>query len=413
LDDACHRLIVAPWVARDTASARRERQPERPLLELSRMRMAIWAVAVACAVAACGGKSASVGAPGTDESNGSSGGSAGPQSVAAASIAAGAFHSCAVMTDKSVRCWGVDSFGAVSGTTSHDTRRAQPRVVAGVGDATAVAAGDEMTCSLTPAGDVRCWGGSYHGDGSDFRERPAPSSVALPSAATEIRIGYLDACARLVDGHVACWGDAADGALGVDTKADALSPVIIPGVENVVHVAVGNYAGCAQRADGAVFCWGYEMSTTGDTQIGVRHVDAFDGADEIAMSTSSNTACARLAGAVKCLGWSGVGTLDPSTSPFVARVMILPIEDAASIAIGERHICAALRNGSVRCVGADDYGQVSGATALANVVAVTCGANHACALLASGAMSCWGQGDDGQLGDGAAQSRKTPVTVAF
>ncbi len=54
-------------------------------------------------------------------------------------VAPGAFHTCAVLTDGTGRCWGMNTFGQVGDNTSGVTRL-QPTVVVGLTGATAIAA---------------------------------------------------------------------------------------------------------------------------------------------------------------------------------------------------------------------------------------------------------------------------------
>jgi alpha-tubulin suppressor-like RCC1 family protein len=49
---------------------------------------------------------------------------------------------------------------------------------------------------------------------------------------------------------------------------------------------------------------------------------------------------------------------------------------------------------------------------LNNVMAVAAGGEHTCALLGDGTVRCWGRNDYGQLGDGTTTHRSTPATVS-
>jgi alpha-tubulin suppressor-like RCC1 family protein len=95
----------------------------------------------------------------------------------------------------------------------------------------------------------------------------------------------------------------------------------------------------------------------------------------------------------------------------------------AEIAAGGYHTCARLSDGTVRCWGHNEYGQlgdntqtsrlvpvaVSGLSGVAEIVA---GASHTCARLSDGTVRCWGNNDYGQLGDNTQTSRLVPVAVS-
>lgn len=104
----------------------------------------------------------------------------------------------------------------------------------------------------------------------------------------------------------------------------------------------------------------------------------------------------------------------------------LPSAVASELAVGRLHSCARIDDGSVRCWGYSDLGQLGNGAALANVafptpvevigldapiVAVDTFFDHTCVLTDAGAAWCWGSNDHGQLGDGGTTTTSTPVAV--
>jgi hypothetical protein len=84
--------------------------------------------------------------------------------------------------------------------------------------------------------------------------------------------------------------------------------------------------------------------------------------------------------------------------------------------------CAALADGTARCWGGNELGQLGDGTTtnrsapvavqgLTGVVAVSAGEAGACALLADHTVACWGDNSSGALGNGTRVSSSTPVVV--
>ena len=86
------------------------------------------------------------------------------------------------------------------------------------------------------------------------------------------------------------------------------------------------------------------------------------------------------------------------------------------------HICAVLRNGSVKCWGDNAYGQLgNGTTTDSNIpvrvsainapVRLAAGGDHTCALFSGGMMTCWGWDNYGQLGNRRQNQHANPLPI--
>jgi len=97
---------------------------------------------------------------------------------------------------------------------------------------------------------------------------------------------------------------------------------------------------------------------------------------------------------------------------------------APDVAVVFSHSCARLFDGSVRCWGANDSGQLGNGTASdsatpvpvpslgTDVAEVSAGDLSTCARKTDGTLWCWGNNVSGQLGDGTTDSAFVPVQVA-
>lgn len=183
-------------------------------------------------------------------------------------------HSCALLADGTLRCWGTNTDGQLGDGTKSDGSNTAVAVVGLGGKAVAVSAGRSITCALLADGSVECWGSNYNnalGDGTDVADRPQPAPVVgLGGKAVAVSAGNLAACALLADGTVQCWGNNEKGQLGIGTiKAEAPYGVKTPTTallaDKAVAVAAGQYFACAILIDGSVQCWGYNRGTQVNT----------------------------------------------------------------------------------------------------------------------------------------------------
>ena len=96
-------------------------------------------------------------------------------------------------------------------------------------------------------------------------------------------------------------------------------------------------------------------------------------------------------------------------------VFLLNVE-GASIALGGDYSCALLADGTMKCWGSNDYGQLGDGTTtnstipvevsgITTATSIAMGRVHSCALLTDGTVKCWGLNDYGQLGDGTTNCR--------
>jgi lysozyme len=148
-------------------------------------------------------------------------------------LATGKEHTCALVEDGTVHCWGANTLGELGDPTraAHD----DPIAVAGAGDGVAMlAAGDSFSCLLRTDGSLACWGWDLIGQLGDgggeatadaFAAVRPPRAVGLEKTATAIATGYGHACALAVDATVWCWGMNHRGQLGDGSLDDSFRPV--------------------------------------------------------------------------------------------------------------------------------------------------------------------------------------------
>jgi hypothetical protein len=212
------------------------------------------------------------------------------------------------------------------------------------------------------------------------------------------------------------------------------SQVVSPTPTTYSELAAGSNHNCAITAGGGVHCWG----SNGSGQLGINNVITSQFAavavSGISSGTTSITAgdahsCAVVSGGARCWGSNargqigdGVNTVTPRFAPSAVTTLS---SDVLAVAAGGNHSCALLTNGSVKCWGSNDFGQLGDGTTSQRttptavsmpsdsgaVVAITAGKNHTCALTDKAAIYCWGANASGQLGSGDSVNRLLPTPL--
>lgn len=218
-------------------------------------------------------------------------GSVGPVPLdgTALQIAAGWHHTCALMSDGSVRCWGLAESGRLgTGNTDNigddETPASQPAIDLG-GQAVHISASYETTCAVLEGGGVICWGLGEQGqlgqgNTENIGDDETPGSVGpidVGAAVTRVAAGSFHTCALTVAGEVRCWGSNGDGALGsghgsLERIGDDEPPSVAGAVSlgrPAVAIAAGNTTTCAHLDDGALRCWGgNDFGNLGYSEVG-------------------------------------------------------------------------------------------------------------------------------------------------
>jgi alpha-tubulin suppressor-like RCC1 family protein len=305
-------------------------------------------------------------------------------------LTAGGSHTCALLSDGAVRCWGQGTRLGYA-TTDNIGDNEQPYVAGDVptgGVVKQVAAGGSFTCALYEEGNVRCWGDNNNGQlgygdkiaraGAEYTPDKLPD-LDLGGTATQLAGGSNHMCALLDTHEVRCWGQNADYQLGTgdnedvgDDEAPASRNAVAVGA-SVLAISAGESHTCALIEGNHVRCWG----TTLNGPIGY--------GSELVIGDNETPAQA------------GNVTVGGSVT---------------QVAAGGDHTCAVLDTGSVRCwgsgdktgvgpgvlgyeetedIGDDESPASAGDVAVAGQVQQVAGGNITrCALLASGDVRCWG-----------------------
>lgn len=182
--------------------------------------------------------------------------------IEAVQIATGQSHSCALLSNNSVKCWGYNNVGQLGDGTT--TNRNTPVTVMGLPDSAikSLALGYDTSCVVTATDEAWCWGKNDYGQlgrGTSLsagREVPA-KATHIGAAVLSMSMGDHHACAVTVENGLRCWGRGASYRLGNNATGTQLTAIAVPGMESgVLSVSSGDIHTCALKSGGSVWCWG-------------------------------------------------------------------------------------------------------------------------------------------------------------
>ena len=196
-------------------------------------------------------------------------------------ISAGSAHTCAILDNGQLKCWGANWAGQLGlgdsrprGSDPSHMGDNLPPVDLGTGRlARQVSAGNQHTCAILDNGDLKCWGDSIALGLEDARRRGdeantmgdslKPVNLGAGRTATAVSAGHQNTCAILDNGQVKCWGILSEheeswpiagkkpGSMG-----DNLPYVNLGVGRSAREITAGFFALCAILDNYRLKCWG-------------------------------------------------------------------------------------------------------------------------------------------------------------
>ena len=372
---------------------------------------------------------------GTSTERRTSAGVSGLASGGVTQLALGESHTCALNSAGGVKCWGYNGEGELGNNSIAQSLTPVDPVGLSSG-VTAISASKFHSCAVTTGGTLKCWGANTSGslgDGTQV-EKHAPNNVfGLTSGMATSTIGSNHTCALTSTGAGRCFGGNSLGVLGDGTYNQQLLQVSVQqGAVSFLSISAGDTVTCALTASGVVQCWG--ENSAGQLGLGtlppttpakVNVPGNVQGLPDIAMMEAggSHVCALTTAGGVKCWGAGSEGQLGnggiiASATPVDVNGLTSGVADVTS---GTVHTCAVTTAGGVKCWGNNFFNQLGDGSGTARsspvdvvglasgITAVAADVGHTCAITTAGGVKCWGHNQYGQLGDNTTIQRSTPV----
>ena len=351
--------------------------------------------------------------------------------VVVTDVGTGEMHSCALLNDGSVKCWGQnDRLGSDSGEEGSGARGdgylemgANIPLVYGFGpnsdntnwDAISISVGSMHSCSIvnnSTNDELMCWGDNQFGQlGMGSTETIGDTagenmSVDLPprggTGISQVSAGYSHTCVLWDDGEIGCWGDNSYGQLGIGSSTDIgdqagemgenLVLVDLPSGRTATQISAGEYMTCAILDNGDVVCWGYglngrlgyeDTSTIGDSSGEM-------GDNLEAVDLGSNLVADKIA-----VGYGTVCAIIDDSLVDDATPEILKCWGKGAGGV--------LGKGSQKDLG-DNQNEMGNPLLAIELgtdlypIEIDVGKSYACTILNNSMVKCWGNGEDGRLG---------------
>ena len=276
------------------------------------------------------------------------------------SVTTGYYHTCALLTDRTVDCWGDNGYYQL-GTGGNAQSSLPVKVKNGAGTAAlptviGVSAGQYDTCAVVADHTARCWGTNNFGQLGTGNNAPTPlpkpvrngkntgnlTSISQISAGPEATCAVL--ASKTIKNEVRCWGSNQFGQLGNNGSASTNKPVAVKAVtgtgnlQNIVQVSTNGGANgdhtCARTKGNTAVCWGsnnYGQLGIGNKTLKRRPVVVKNGTGSATLGGISQilsgiiSTCAVVSGQqARCWGYNssgqfGNGGAHDSTRPVAAN----------------------------------------------------------------------------------------------
>jgi alpha-tubulin suppressor-like RCC1 family protein len=289
-----------------------------------------------------------------------------------------------------------------------------------------------FACGLLSNKSVACWGDNTYGQLGDNTtiQRGSPKLISGGFSFNSISIKNDHVCGVLVNGSGACWGRNTYGQLGDNTTIQRNISRIIFGYNNFSYISAGKDVSCGLLRNGSALCWGRNnRGHVGDNSTTQRNYPVYvNGSYNFSIiGVGSAFSCGLLQNeSALCWGRNNFGQLGNPSSITQSTIPLYVSKGYtfSTLEPGAVHTCGILNNGSALCWGTGIGGRLGlGGTNETNMfsptyvsgghnfTSVSLSTSNTCGVLINGSGLCWGWNPYGQVGDGTISDRYSPTIV--
>ena len=300
-----------------------------------------------------------------------------PNDVTVSQIFTGPYRTCAILSNDVTNCWGFNEDGQ-SGDESTNTYKSPTNAVKFPEGrvAESMGMGHKHTCAILDNDQLACWGTDLHGalgnGDSNSEDQYLPVIISTPADRTTVKVeaGVSHTCILMDDGGIMCWGRDNAGQLGNGESSPTTyapeSDVILPEGRIATDISVGNEHSCAILDNKSVVCWGMNnYGQLGDNSSTNAKIPTFphlpNGSTATKISSGSQHTCATIEnGSLYCWGHNKNSRLGLGTSGGVHKIpmFVSANHSIVEISAAAEHTCVLSENGSISCWGRNNYGQL-------------------------------------------------------
>lgn len=176
------------------------------------------------------------------------------------SISVGLYHTCGISLDGLARCWGRGDFVQLG--LAHVKSAKVPLTVDSFNNVVikykSIASGAYHTCGIKEDDTLRCWGRSDFGQlGTGQAHYQGTIQNIDPGVRyKQVSLGDFHTCGITMDDQIKCWGKNDFGQIGVGHQEPVTKPTLVSKTLKFKKVKVGKFHTCAESLNNELYCWG-------------------------------------------------------------------------------------------------------------------------------------------------------------